>query len=270
MADLALSGLNFYPVKSLRGIGLERAPVDARGIRYDRHWMLVDGDGGFLSQRRLAGMALVQTALTPGGLRLSAPGMPELDIPLEWDDGRMLEVKVWNDLVLARSAGSRPANWFSQYLDTDCRLVSFSERSHRAVDPEYAQLQDQVAFSDGFPFLLISEASLEDLNGRLDEPVPMKRFRPNLVVRGCEPYAEDSWSRIRIGEITFRVAKPCSRCVVTTIDPDTAEKGAEPLKTLRGYRRRDNKVYFGQNLLHDGIGELRLGAKVEVLEYREA
>ncbi len=263
MADLALSGLNFYPVKSLRGIGLERAPVDARGIQYDRHWMLVDGDGGFLSQRRLAGMALVQTALTPGGLRLSAPDMPELDIPLEWDDGRMLEVKVWNDLVLARSAGSRPANWFSQYLDTDCRLVSFSERSHRAVLGILGYLE---------PGLVIKSllGYCEDLNGRLDEPVPMKRFRPNLVVRGCEPYAEDSWSRIRIGEITFRVAKPCSRCVVTTIDPDTAEKGAEPLKTLSGYRRRDNKVYFGQNLLHDGIGELRLGAKVEVLEYREA
>lgn len=266
MSQLTLSGLFFYPVKSLRGIALERAPVDARGIHFDRHWMVVDGAGKFVTQRQQPRMALVRTALMPGGLRLSAPGMADLDVAFEPPETGAETVQVWADRCLAHSAGSEPAAWLSRFLGIDCRLFFMPEQTERAVDPDYANPQDRVGFADGFPFLLISQASLDDLNSRLDQAVPMLRFRPNLVISGSAPYAEDGWRRIRIGALTFRVAKPCSRCVIPTIDPETGEKGVEPLRTLNGYRREGNQVYFGQNLLHDGTGELRLGSAVEVLE----
>lgn len=266
MSQLTLSGLYFYPVKSLRGISLERAPVGSRGIQLDRHWMVVDGDGRFVTQREHPRMALISTALTPGALRLSAPDMPDMEVTLEPDDGAESMVQIWGDQCLARSAGAAAANWLSRFLGIDCRLFFMPDTTERAVDPDYAAAHDRVGFADGFPFMLISQASLDDLNSRLDNPLPMQRFRPNLVVSGCEPYAEDSWRRIRVGGITFRVAKPCSRCAIPAIDPETAQKGVEPLRTLSRYRREGNQVYFGQNLLHDGTGELKLGAPVEVLE----
>jgi len=266
VAGIVLSGLFFYPVKSLTGLGLERAPVDERGIRYDRHWMLVDGQGRFLSQRELPAMTRIKTQLAPGVLRLKAPGMPDLDLDLDGERGKRLDVQVWRDSCQAYFEGASAANWLSQYLEVDCRLVSMPRQTLRPVDQRYAEPRDQVGFADGFPFLLISQASLDDLNSRLDAPLPMRRFRPNLVVAGCESYAEDRWKRIRIGGISFRVAKPCSRCVITTIDPDTALKGQEPLRTLGGYRREGNQVYFGQNLIHDQPGELHTGMPVEILE----
>jgi hypothetical protein len=266
MSQLTLSGLFFYPVKSLRGIALERAPVDGRGIRYDRHWIVVDAAGKFITQRQQPRMALIRTALTPGGLRLSAPAMPDLDVAFVPDGAAAATVQVWGDQCLAQGAGAEPAAWLSRFLGIDCRLFFMPEQTERAVDPSYAGPQDRVGFADGFPFLLISQASLDDLNSRLEQALPMLRFRPNLVVSGCAPYAEDGWRRIRIGGLSFRVAKPCSRCVIPTIDPDTGEKGVEPLRTLNRYRREGNQVYFGQNLLHDGAGELKLGATVEVLE----
>lgn len=266
MSAFTLSSLYFYPVKSLRGIGLERAPVDNRGIHFDRHWMVVDDKGDFITQRQFPNMALIHTALTPSGLRLSAPGMADLDVLFEPEAPVQQTVQVWGDRCMALSAGPGAAAWLSDFLGLDCRLVFMPESTRRPVDPDYAESSDQVGFADGFPFLLISEASLADLNGRLDQALPMIRFRPNLVVAGCEPYAEDQWRRIRIGEVTFRVSKPCSRCVIPTINPDTAEKSVEPLRTLNRYRRDGNKVYFGQNLLHDGTGELRAGMPVEVLE----
>ena len=267
MSPITLSELHFYPVKSCRGISLERSPVGPRGIRFDRHWMVVDAEGNFLTQRQHSAMSQIQVGMVPGGLRLTAPGMPELDFPVDQSDEKLLEVQVWGDRVEAEYVGSRAANWLSHYLGIDARLVFMPEESRRPVDPDYAAEGDEVGFADGFPFLLISEASLQDLNSRLDDPLLMRRFRPNLVVQGCEPYEEDSWRRIRIGDIEFRVVKPCSRCLITTIDPESGEKGSEPLKTLASYRRRDNQVYFGQNLIHGAEGELQLGMTVEVLEH---
>jgi len=268
MADgeFALSALYFYPVKSLRGLRLVRAPVDQRGIHHDRHWLVVDAEGRFITQRQQPRMALIQSALTPAGLRLSAPGMPDLEVAFVPADPAPLSVEIWRDRCLAHSAGDPAGQWLSRFLDLECRLCYLPPESRRGVDPEYAEAQDQVGFADGFPFLLISQASLDDLNSRLPSPLPMTRFRPNLVVSGCEPYAEDNWKRIRIGGITFRVAKPCSRCVIPTIDPETGQKSPEPLRTLNRYRRQGNQVMFGQNLLHDGLGELRVGTPVEVLE----
>jgi hypothetical protein len=190
--------------------------------------------------------------------------MPDLAIDPA-AEGRM-EVVVWGDAVQASPAGADADAWLSGFLGLPCRLVCFPDDAVRSVDPGFARPSDQVGFADGFPFLLISQASLDDLNGRVDEAVSMLRFRPNLVVDGCDAYAEDDWRRIRIGDIEFRVAKPCSRCVIPTIDPATGLRGQEPLRTLMSYRRRDNKVYFGQNLIHDGFGRLAVGMPLEVLE----
>ena len=266
MADIRLSAIYFYPVKSLRGIGLQRAPLGRRGIDYDRHWMLVDDAGVFITQRHLPRMALISTSLVPGGLRLSAPGMPDLDVALESAAHRPLSVRVWDDLCTARSAGDAPRRWLSAFLDCACRLVYLPPDSRRLVDTNFAQAGEETGFSDGFPLLLISQTSLDDLNTRLQTPLPMQRFRPNLVVEGCLPYAEDGWRRIRVGDIILRLVKACSRCAITTVDPETGGKGAEPLRTLSGYRKRGNKVYFGQNLLHQAAGELRVGMPVEILE----
>ena len=215
----------------------------------------------------LIGAELV-TARDEPRLRLTAPGMDDLELDAAGPPGTGgdLRVRIWDDVCTARPAGPDADRWLSRFLGRDCRLVSLPESSRRPVDPAYGGVDDQVGFADGFPLLLISAASLEDLNRRLDEPLPMVRFRPNLVIYGGEPYQEDRWRRIRIGGIEFRLVKPCSRCAIPTIDPETAQRSAEPLRTLMGYRRRGNKVYFGQNVLHDGVGELREGAPVEVLE----
>lgn len=265
MSQLVLSELWRYPVKSLRGDRCMSLAVDARGPSGDRHWMLVDEQGRFLTQRQLARMALIQAEPTAHGLQLSCAEQV-IEVLRPEPDAALLPVRVWRDNCLAQLADSAVNDWLSGLLDVACRLVYLLPSQLRQVDLDYAQPGDQTGFSDGFPFLLISQASLDDLNSRLAQALPMRRFRPNLVVSGCEPYAEDSWRRIRIGKLTFRVAKPCSRCIIPTIDPETAARGAEPLRTLATYRRRDNKIWFGQNLLHDGIGELREGMSVEILE----
>lgn len=265
MTAITLKAVYRYPVKSLRGEAFGSLDVGPRGFLYDRHWMLVDEDGRFLTQRQLPRMALVDTRLLDDGrLCLQAPGMPILHVGLA--AGGPVEVTVWGDRVNAVLADAQASAWLSRFLQRPCRLVSMPPQTVRAVDSDYAGAQDQVGFADGFPFLLISQGSLDDLNCRLEQPVPMQRFRPNLVVEGCEPYAEDGWHRIRVGTLDFRVAKPCSRCIVPTIEIETAERAPEPLRTLSSYRKRDNKVYFGQNLIHDGIGRLEIGMPVEILE----
>lgn len=262
----ALTGLLVYPLKSARGIALARARVDARGIAHDRRWMVVDEHGGFVSQRTHPRLALVGTALDGATLRLSAPGLPEMAIAPP-DGEADVTVRVWNDDVAARHAAAAASEWISEHLGARCRLVHLSGSAARRVGAKYRP-QSLVSFADAFPFLLLSEASLAELNGRLARPVPMDRFRPNLVVSRCEPHAEDSWRRIRIGEIAFTVAKPCSRCVVVATDQATAERAREPLATLAAYRTRDGKVMFGQNLIHEAEGELAVGDPVEASEPR--
>jgi uncharacterized protein YcbX len=239
--------------------------VDGRGLLFDRHWMLVNEKGRFLTQRELPRMALITPDLTDNGLRLHAPGMVDLDV-LQ-GTGDQLQVQVWRDECTARTMNTVADQWLSDFLGQPCRLVYLPDEQRRQVDQTYARTEDQVGFADGFPFLLISRASLNDLNQRGGLNLPMTRFRPNLVVEGCEAYAEDNWKHIRIGETEFRVVKPCSRCVIPTINPDSGEReGNEPLKTLMSYRKQGNSVYFGQNLLHDGSGNLETGMTVEILE----
>lgn len=266
MTDITLSGLTIYPVKSLAGIPLAQSGLDRFGLVHDRRWMLVDDTRVFLSQRRLPRMALIRQRIAGDELILQAVGQSDLQLPLRPTGGDRLKVKVWEDSCEALHCGLEADVWLSALLGQACRLVYMPDDVIRRVDPDYAGPTDQTAFSDGFPLLLISEASLADLNSRMAVSLPMSRFRPNLVVSGCEPYAEDGWARIHIGELGLRLVKTCSRCIITTIDPQTAERGAEPLKTLSSYRRRGNKVYFGQNLLHDGEGQLSLGMRLQVSE----
>jgi uncharacterized protein YcbX len=270
VSETVLSEIWRYPVKSLRGARHTELLLGPRGLVFDRHWMLIDSDRRFLTQRQEPRMALIDADLHEDSLCLSAPGMPDLELVAEDADADGdIQVRIWDDVCAARPVDAGADRWLSEFLGRDCRLVYLPAASRRPVDPAYAGADDQVGFADGFPLLLISEASLQDLNDRLERPLPMVRFRPNLVIRGGEPYQEDRWRRIRIGAIEFRLVKPCSRCIIPTIDPATAERSVEPLRTLMSYRRRDNKIYFGQNLLHDGVGILSEGTPVEVLEWNE-
>ena len=261
-----LSQIVFYPVKSLAGIQVSYWPVDKNGLLYDRKWMLVDNKRQFLSQRRLPKMALIQPRIEQTQLIIAAPGMPDLSLDLLPDGGDDIEVDIWRDRCLAKTVSQNVDTWFSTFLESECRLVYHPDDRQRQVDQRYAIPTDQTAFSDGFPFLIVSENSLVDLNRALPFDIRMNRFRPNLVITDCDAYAEDSWRRIRVNEIEFRLPKPCSRCSVPGIDPDTAISGKEPLATLNRLRRWENQIYFGQNALHDRGGELAVGDAVEILE----
>ncbi|NOT10536.1 MAG: MOSC domain-containing protein [Methylococcaceae bacterium] len=262
--DYQLSGIFIYPVKSLAGIPVTHWNVMATGLQYDRKWMLVDGSGQFLSQRALPKMALIKTALTEHHLTVSAPNKPDLSISLNAANGPAIKSIIWHDQCVASHVSLEADAWFSNFLGQNCRLVYQPETAIRQVDPQFAHPSDQTAFSDGFPFLVISENSLVSLNAAMQLNLTMARFRPNLIISGCPAYAEDSWREISIGAIDFRLPKPCSRCIVPTIDPDTAETGKEPLATLNKLRKWQNKVYFGQNALHDQCGILTVGATVRV------
>jgi len=254
-----ISEIWVYPVKSLPGIKLQTALLDKKGLLMDRQWMLVDQQGDFLSQRRLPSMALFRVEWDQFGISLSYPGMETIIVPFEdpmQNTGQTVSVKIWQDICPSRQISPAIDQWFSEALQYDCRLVMMPSDHKRQVDTRFAEQGTFTRFSDGFPLLLISQASLEDLNRRIGRTLSMRRFRPNLVVSGCEAYAEDQWLHFSVGNIVFDVVKPCSRCVITTINPDTGEKeGPEPLKTLHSYRAKDNKVYFGQNvLLHLPVG----------------
>jgi MOSC domain-containing protein len=264
VSPVVVSELNIYPCKSMRGVSLTDMPLIDSGPQWDRRWMLVDNDGGFISQREEARLCLVDVRLDPGCLRLSAPGQRSLSLVIT-EQGASLEVTVWDDQVQAVDCGDEPARWFSSFLQRDCRLVMMPQSSRRQVDRDYSREGDTVSFADGFPLLLIGEASLADLNARLSVPITMAHFRPNIVIRGCEAFAEDRWQAVSIGGIHFDLVKPCSRCVIPSINPRTAEKQAEVVRTLASYRRSAGSVYFGQNMIHRGRGLVKQGDRLEVL-----
>ena len=263
-----MSGLYVYPIKSCGGVAVEDWEVDERGLRHDRRWMLVDETGRFIAQRQLPRMAKIGVRFASDGFIVDAPGMPSLEVPLWPSEGKLRLAQVWDDLVEVSPVGGEADRWFAEFLGVRCKFVYLPDGSPRQVDPDYGRATDQVGLADAFPFHLISEASLAELNTRLEQPVPINRFRPNLVVGGCGPFAEDSWEEVRIGPITLHVVKPCARCVITTVDQRTATKTKEPLRTLATFRRKGNKVLFGQNLVHDGEGILRAGSPVKVLQDR--
>ncbi len=261
----SLHSIVIYPIKSLAGIQLKQSIVTKTGLKYDRKWMLVDKRQQFLSQRSLPKMALIKTRITDQQLIVSAPDSPDLSLPLEAPETtEHVDVTVWHDQCSALSVSQVADQWFSDFLQTNCQLVYQSEHSVRTVDQNYAQANDQTSFSDGFPFLIVSEASLALLNQQMNLSLSMQRFRPNLTIANCTSYAEDSWREINIGNISFRLPKPCSRCSVPQIDPETALSNKEPLRTLARTRKWKNQVYFGQNALHDNEGILRIGDELTI------
>lgn len=264
MSKISLSALYLYPIKSLGGISLTHWPVDNLGLKYDRRWMLIDENRQFLSQRRLPRMALIKTEIHENELIISAPGRELLRLDLEPEQGNTITSSIWQDEVDTTTVSNKADEWFRAFLGVNCRLVHQPESAIRHVNPKYATPNDITSLSDGFPFMLISESSLSALNKAMNLELSMQRFRPNLVVSGCDAFAEDAWREISVGSIGFRLPKPCSRCSVPTIDPDTAETGKEPLTTLNRLRKWENKVYFGQNALHDNGGLLSIGDKVVV------
>jgi uncharacterized protein YcbX len=261
---ITLSQLFYYPVKSCAGVAARVAEVGATGLEFDRRWMVVDGAGGFLSQRQHPELARVTVTIEGDHLSLRTAGLPALEVPLDGRSGPERTVTVWRDQCPAVDEGDSPARWFSSFLNCESRLVRLAGDDSRPMSSSFTRPGDSVSFADAFPFLLLSEGSLSDLNRRLETSVPIDRFRPNIVVDGCDPYAEDGWQQVRIGNVPFRVAKPCARCVITTTDQTSGERGPEPLRTLAQYRQKDGNILFGQNLVHEGRGTLRVGDTVEV------
>jgi hypothetical protein len=260
---ITLTQLNIYPIKSCKGISLQSARLEERGLQYDRRWMIVDEHNRFITQREKPRLALVSMVFSPDYLAVAAPGMKPLRVPFLSSNRNTVSVVVWGDTVSALDVGSEAAEWFTRYLGSTARLVFMPDSAERLASRR--GYSSQMHFGDGYPLLLISEATLEDLNTRLEEPLPMNRFRPNLVVNGCAPYAEDSWNDIRIGDVRLHVVKPCERCAITTVNQLTAEKGKEPLRTLATYRQSDGNVLFGQNLIHEGKGVLEIGSELTII-----
>jgi uncharacterized protein YcbX len=262
-----LARIFIHPIKSTRSLPLTQARVEPLGLEHDRRWMLVRPDGSFITGRESPSLVRVSAVPTDGGLRLSAPELPELLVQAPPADAPRLEVTIWKDRCSAARAGEAADRWFSQYLGEPAALVYVDTRLDRPVDPQYAGPEDRVGFADGFPLLLLSRSSMEELNRRLPRPITEEHFRPNLVVEGCEPFAEDGWRRLRVGSVELEIVKPCARCVFTTVDPLTGEKArdGEPLRTLSGFRRKDGKAMFGQNVLVRRPGMIHVGDPIELL-----
>jgi uncharacterized protein YcbX len=263
---ITLSNIIYYPIKACRGFEVDSACMERMGLEHDRRMMVVTEQGQFLTQREHPRLALVTPKLSDGTLELSAPDYDSIQLGIQ-TSGTSWPVDIWKSKgVHAIDQGEEAARWFSDWLGTAVRLVHFADGYKRRVNEEYAvNADDHTGFADGYPILLTSEEGLQDLNSRLETPIPMNRFRPNLVVRGCEPFAEDTWNRIRVGDVELAVVKPCARCVVTTIDKETLEQSKEPLKTLGKYRKHKLGAIFGQNVIPLSEGSVRLGTSVEVL-----
>lgn len=263
-----VSSLHCYPIKGCRGHALERAEFDALGVRNDRRLMLVDARGRFVSQREMAALATIEPMRDGDLLQVRAEGHTPLELRLA-SDGALRQVTVWSSTTQAVDQGDAAAAWFSNVVHAPVRLVQWGERSTRYLDPTYAPRDDaQTAFTDGYPALVTLEASLADLNARLDAPVPMERFRPNIVVQGGAAWDEDHWRMITIGTMTFDAVKPCARCVVPTTDQRTGVRHPrqEPLRTLATFRTIPHLgAIFGQNLVHRGPGAVAVGDAVTLM-----
>lgn len=268
MASATIAELNIYPVKSCGGIALQRAQLGATGLQGDRRWMLVNAQQRFVTQRELPRMALLKPRLDGIGLVLTAPDMPPLQVPGTATAGVM--VSVWRDQCTAFDEGDAAADWLSAFLHQPVRLVRFDAAQRRLSNRDWTgDVEAPNQFSDGYPILAISNASLADLNNRLPQPLPMNRFRPNLVLDGVQAYDEDRIHELHAGAVRLRIVKPCTRCKITTTDQSTGiAQPPEPLNTLRGYRwnAQLKGVLFGQNVvIVDGVGtELRVGQELEL------
>jgi len=265
MSNYNLTQINIYPIKSLGGISLQSATVEERGLQYDRRWMLVDEQNKFITQRLHPKMALLKVEINNDLLTIKHKQnkLSPLTIPLLPYDDEEINVQIWKDNVTALKYSHDANDWFTEAIDFKCQLVYMPDSTKRKVDPKYAK-NKMVSFADGYPFLIIGEESLNDLNERLEEPLPMTRFRTNFVFGGGKPFDEDNWKTIKIGNMVFHSTKSCSRCVITTINQNTGITGKEPLKTLATFRQKDNKVMFGMNLIADGFGKVTVGDEIKI------
>jgi len=266
---LKISQLFIYPIKSLGGISVTSAWVTDRGLQHDRRWMLVNEANRFLSQRELPKMALLQVTLEKDGLRIRSAEHPldDILIPFETKENGVEKVTIWNATCNARRVGEKTDTWFSDKLGLRCKLVFMPDESMRPVDTTsgYHPEGKYTSFADAYPFLLVGEASLQDLNSRLQEPVTVKRFRPNIVFSGGLPYQEDEIGEFAINNMHFTGIENCARCMVPNVDPETGISGKEPVKTLATYRLHNKKINFGRNVVHSGTGTIRVGDEIKLI-----
>lgn len=261
-----LSTIHRYPFKSAAAETLPSAIVEPLGLAGDRRWMAVDTNARFITAREHGRMWLISATLDGDVLQLATAGVTAIRIdPAEL--GERIDVTLWKDRLSVRTGARNADAWMTDFLGQPVRIVHLDQQTHRAVDPEYSQSGDEVSLADGYPLLLISRASLDGLNARLDQPIEMLRFRPSLVVTADHAHAEDDWRRIQIGDVEFDVVKSCSRCVLPTVDPKTGirDSSGEPMRTLTQYRRSPKGVMFGQNLIPRGPGVIRVDDPLHVI-----
>ena len=259
-----LSRIFVYPIKSARGVAVRETQVDTSGPLQDRRWMLVDEHGLFLSQRKLPRMVLIEPRFEGSDLVVMAPGMSPLVIPRWSGEGEWIPVQIWRDRLELPHPDQDYSNWFSSFLGQRCRLVFLPDEITRHVEAPFDDPKWRVSLADGYPLLIVTQASLDVLNAKLSSPIGIERFRPNLVVAGATPHAEDSWTHLQIGSVRLAIVKPCARCSTVLVDPISGEPGIEPLRTLAEYRRMPQRVMFAQNALVVTPGQLRTGTALEI------
>ncbi|TKC09862.1 MOSC domain-containing protein [Pedobacter polaris] len=270
MDKLHLSQLFIYPIKSLGGIALQQGYISNRGLEHDREWMLIDRVGTFISQRKYPQLALLQTSITATTITVQHKHNPNQSISFSITESLDLPiaVNIWDDHCTGLEVSNEVSKWFSAYLQMDAKLVKMPQIEKRKVDPRYALHDGTVGFADAYPSLMIGQSSLDLLNTKLAHRIGMDRFRPNLVFTGGDAHLEDEFTEFSIGEVQFYSAKPCTRCVMITVDQQTGEKSQEPLKTLSTYRNFGQKILFGQNIMHTNLGLLRIGDELKISKKR--
>ena len=261
MSELTVRDLIVYPLKSARGIHVESMQLNELGPELDRRWMVIDSQGKFVTQRKAPKMCLIETAMGfDGSLELAVKGSDKISVPAGGYAPK--QSSVWGTEVQGEDCGDDAADWISAFLDKQCRIIYMPSSYERLVDTNYATQQERVGFADGFPLLIATQSSLEDFNSKLGFEIGMDRFRPNIVIGGNQPWAEDKWTDITINNITLSLLKPCSRCIMPSINPQTGEKQMQVNQTLQAHRRRERETYFGQNAVYDRLGTITLGDSV--------
>jgi len=263
--QITVSQLTIYPVKSFAGIQLEKSKVDSMGLKFDRRWMVVSPEGKFLTQRTIPKMATINTSLDNEQLTLSVAGKASHLVPIVSPDSEKMDVKIWKDDIKVAKVGKQTDEWVSDVLGIDCHMVYIEESVVRQCDLTFSEKGERTGFADGFPILIISEESLRDLNTRLDSPIDMRRFRPNIVIAGIDAYAEDELGQFSINSVDMKGVKLCSRCPMPMVDPDLGERTSqEPIATLSTYRKRDNKIFFGMNVIQKSQGVIAIGDELKL------
>lgn len=272
MNSFNVSALYIYPIKSLGGIRIQKSEIVPTGLRFDRNWMLINRSGTFITQRKHHNLALLQVSIEKDMVTVSHKNDPSYSISFGVDEHLQsnIPVTIWDDNCFATEVSQQMSKWFSEFMQADVRLVKMAENERRLVDPRYALDHEVTSFSDGYPCLIIGQASLDNLNSKLQHPVPIDRFRPNIVFTGGDAHVEDKMLTFSINTVVFKAVKPCARCVLTTVNQQTGVKEQEPLKTLASYRTVGKKVLFGQNLLHIGSGVLNEGDSFEIMDWKTA